>query len=357
MRTGLGAIYKIAVLLTVAVLLVSGCAPAAPAPEEEAPEIAHVGKIGGADRADQEYVWISNWSTLPLFVERVYPGLDAFARDFGVKVRAAGPTSFDLAAYIATVETECARRPAGILVVGGWDPALTEPVKKCIDAKVPVVVTDGDLPLSNRLAYVGTDWYQLGVDMAKTQLAEHERRGLTTCKVASLSPFPMENMELARQGSRDTLEGTFCELVAEEDNQSDVSIGAQRVAALFSAYPDLSGVMGFDSEAGPGIITAVEEAGKAGETIVTVNEAGVEFLNNIKEGKAQLITMENYDIMNYLGLFMLYTFHNDAIRTAGLDPWVSNWMPWSVDSGLVLVTEDNVDAVMEYMLEAAEESE
>jgi hypothetical protein len=62
--------------------------------------------------------------------------------------------------------------------------------------------------------------------------------------------------------------------------------------------------------------------------------------------------MENYDIMNYLALFLLYTWHNDAIRTAGLDPWVSNWMPKSVDSGLVLVTESNVDDVIRYMEEA-----
>ena len=31
--------------------------------------------IGDPSRADQEYVWISNASNLPLFVERVYPGL------------------------------------------------------------------------------------------------------------------------------------------------------------------------------------------------------------------------------------------------------------------------------------------
>ncbi|MGE5236969.1 MAG: hypothetical protein ACM3O7_11530, partial [Acidobacteriota bacterium] len=33
--------------------------------------------IGDASRADQEYVWISNASNLPLFVERVYPGLES----------------------------------------------------------------------------------------------------------------------------------------------------------------------------------------------------------------------------------------------------------------------------------------
>ena len=326
---------------------------AAPTEEESAPsESGRPGLVGSPDRADQEYVWISQFSTLPLFVERVYPGLEAFARDFGVDVRVAGPTTVDLATYIATVEQECARGPAGIIVVGGWDPALTEPVNKCIEQQVPVVVTDGDLFQSDRLSYVGTDWYYLGVVMAEAQIAEHAARGLDSGQVAVISPVQNENMQRSRQGIRDTLEGTGIEVVAEEDNNSDAAISAQQTAALLSAYPDLTGMIGLDSEAGPGIIAALDEAGRGGELVVTVNEAGREFLQNIQDGKAQLITMENYDIMNYLALFMLYSWHNDAIRTAGLDPWVNNWMPQSVDSGLVLVTEDTVDDVMQFMLEA-----
>ena len=315
-------------------------------------ETSHVGLVGSTERADQEYVWISQFSTLPLFVERVYPGLESFAGDFGVAVRVAGPTTVDLAAYIATVEQECARGPAGIIVVGGWDPALTEPVNKCIEMEVPVVVTDGDLFQSDRLSYAGTDWYYLGVVMAEAQIAEHKALGLETGQVAVISPIQNENMQNSRQGIRDTLAGTGIEVVAEEDNDSDASISAQRTAALLSAYPDLSGMIGLDSEAGPGIIAALDEAGRTGELVVTVNEAGREFLQNIVDGKAQLITMENYDIMNYLALFMLYTWHNDAIRTAGLDPWVNNWMPQSVDSGLVLVTADSVEDVMQNMLAA-----
>lgn len=347
--------------LVLAAVLAIGCATQQPAPaqppaaaETQAPaaETQRVGKIGGPDRSNQEYVWISQFSTLPLFVERVYPGLEAFARDFGVTVRKAGPTTVDLAAFIATVEQECARKPAGVIVVGGWDQALTEPVNKCIADKVPVVVTDGDLFQSNRLAYVGTDWYNLGVRMAEFQLAEHKARGLTTCEVAVLSPVANENMQRSKAGIRATFEGTNCKLVAEEDNNSDVNISAQQTAALLSAYPNLSGLVGLDSEAGPGIITALDEAGKSGKLVVTVNERGREFLENLKNGKAQLITMEKYDLMNYTALFLLYTWHNDAIRVAGIDPWQTNWMPRSIDSGLLLVTKDNVDQVMKYMEEA-----
>ena len=206
------------------------------------------GAIGSSERADQDYVWISNFSSLPLFVERVYPGLEAFARDFNVTVRKAGPTTEDLAAYIATVETECAAKPAGVIVVGGWDQSLQEPVNKCIENKVPVVVTDGDLPDSKRLSYVGTNWYNLGVLMANYQIAEHEARGLTSGEVAIFSPYQMQNMQEAREGIKDTLEGTGIEIVAIEDNESNVSIAAQKTAAVLAANPDLTGVFGLDSE-------------------------------------------------------------------------------------------------------------
>jgi ABC-type sugar transport system substrate-binding protein len=346
----------VAALVLVVVLLIAACTavntPAAPQEGEAGPS-----RVGSADRAEQEYVWISQYSNLPLFVERVYPALDAFALDFNVQVRKAGPTAVDLAAYIATVEQECARQPAGIIVVGGWDPALTEPVNKCIDSKVPVVVTDGDLFQSRRLAYVGTDWYNLGVRMAEAQIAEHERRGLTGGKVAVLAPVQNENMQQSRLAIRTVLEEAGIEVVAEEDNDSQADIAAQKTAALLNAYPDLTGLIGLDSEAGPGIVTALDEAGRTGELVVTVNEAGREFLNNIKEGKVQMITMEKYDVMNYLALFFLYSWHNDAIRTGGIDPWENNWMPSKIDSGLLLVTPDNVDMVMQFMEEAEQASQ
>jgi ABC-type sugar transport system substrate-binding protein len=348
--------WKIIIFLLIVALL-AACAPAAPVVEQTAAgDVTHVGLIGGSDRADQEYIWISQFSSLPLFVERVYPGLDAFAHDYGVTVRKAGPTTVDLAAYIATVEQECARKPAGIIVVGGWDPALTEPVNKCIDMKVPVIVTDGDLFQSNRLSYVGTDWYQLGVRMAEYQIAEHERRGLTAGQIAILSPIQNENMANSRRGIRDTLEGTGIEVIAEEDNDSQADLAAQRVGALLNAFPDLTGLIGLDSESGPGIIAALDEAGVSGDIIVTTNEAGREFLNNVKEGKVAMVTMEKYDVMNYLALTMLYAWHNDAIRTGGIDPWSNNWMPRTVDSGLLIVTADNVDEIMAYMEEAEKAS-
>ncbi|HEY3345401.1 MAG TPA: substrate-binding domain-containing protein [Anaerolineaceae bacterium] len=344
-------IWKVASLALILVMLMTAC-QSKPAPAASGGGTSSGGGIGGTDRAKQEYVWISNFSSLPLFVERVYPALDAFARDFNVTVRKAGPSTDDLAAYIATVETECARKPAGVIVVGGWDQSLQEPVNKCIAEKVPVVVTDGDLGNSDRLSYVGTDWYNLGVTMAKFQIAEHKRRGLTTGKVAILSPIQMENMQEARQGIKDTLKGTGIDVVAEEDNESNNTVAAQKMAAILSANHDLTGVFGLDSESPPGILAALDEAGKGGKLVVTVNEAGVDFFQNLKTGKVQLITIEKYDVMEYMALSMLYMWHNNSIQPVGLTGWQSNWMPNKIDSGLILVTKDNVDDVIKYYQDA-----
>ena len=65
--------------------------------------------IGDPSRSDQEYVWISNASNLPLFVERVYPGLEAARKALNVNVRIAGPTAVDLGAFITTVDAECTK--------------------------------------------------------------------------------------------------------------------------------------------------------------------------------------------------------------------------------------------------------
>ena len=106
-------------------------------------------------------------------------------------------------------------------------------------------------------------------------------------------------------------------------------------------------MVGFDSEAGPGIVRAVTEAGKAGKIIITSNEAGRDFLNSIKDGTVKMINMEKYETMDFFAVFYLYTFHNDIIRNLGMDHWLQNPLPAIGDSGLIFVTADNVDTILE----------
>lgn len=304
--------------------------------------------IGDASRSDQEYVWISNASNLPLFVERVYPGLEAARKALNVKVRIAGPSSVDLGAFIATVDAECTANPAGVIVVGGWDDALAAEVDKCIDKKVPTVVTDGDLPTSKRLTYIGTDWYKLGYEHGRYQCRYHKEANLQSGKIGTISFLAAGNFISARQGLRDALaaECPNVTVVADEESGTNVEQVAANTAAIIQGNPDLTGMVGFDSEAGPGIVRAVTEAGKAGQIIVTSNEAGREFLNSIKDGSVKMINMEKYETMDFFAVLYLYTFHNDIIRNLGMDHWLQNPLPAIADSGLIFITSENVDTIL-----------
>jgi ribose transport system substrate-binding protein len=304
--------------------------------------------IGDASRSNQEYVWISNASNLPLFVERVYPGLESARKALNVNVRIAGPTAVDLAAFIATVDAECTKNPAGVIVVGGWDDALASEVDKCIDKKVPTVVTDGDLPMSKRLTYLGTNWYNLGYQHGQYQCRYHADAGLKTGEIGTISFLAASNFIQARQGLRDALakECSGVTVVADEESGTNVEQVAANTAAIIQGHPNLTGMVGFDSEAGPGIVRAVTEAGKAGQIIITSNEAGRDFLNTIKDGTVKMINMEKYETMDFFAVAYLYTFHNDIIRNLNMDHWLQNPLPAIGDSGLIFVTADNVDTIL-----------
>jgi ribose transport system substrate-binding protein len=304
--------------------------------------------IGDPSRANQEYVWISNASNLPLFVERVYPGLESARKAFNVNVRIAGPTSVDLAAFITTVDAECTKNPAGVIVVGGWDDALASEVDKCIDKKVPTVVTDGDLPMSKRLTYLGTNWYNLGYQHGQYQCRYHKEAGLAAGEIGTISFLAASNFIAARQGLRDALakECPDVKVVADEESGTNVEQVAANTAAIIQGHPNLTGMVGFDSEAGPGIVRAVTESGKSGKIIVTSNEAGRDFMNSIKDGTVKMINMEKYETMDFFAVAYLYTFHNDIIRNLGMDHWLQNPLPAIGDSGLIFVTSENVDTIL-----------
>jgi ABC-type sugar transport system substrate-binding protein len=191
--------------------------------------------------------------------------MEKIANELGVRVVVAGPTDFDLPGFIAAVDQVCAQKPDGGSVVGGWDPSLTEPVKRCIEAGVPTVVDDGDLPNSGRLACIGTNWTQVGVAQAKKMMEVLPDGG----QLAMMSIINAGNMREAAAGFQAYFEangGGKYEIVANKDDGGDAQKAAQVTAALLAAYPDLKGIAGFDSESGAGIVTALREAGKAPAT-------------------------------------------------------------------------------------------
>ena len=311
-----------------------------------APALAQESEFGPKD-ATETYYWISNKANLPLFVQYDYVGMKRIAEELGVRVVVAGPTDFDLPGFIAAVDQVCAQKPSGVSVVGGWDPSLTEPVKRCLELGVPTVVDDGDLPDSGRLAYIGTNWTQVGVAQAKELMKALPDGG----QLASMSIINAGNMREAVAGFKAYIEangGGKYEIVANEDDGGDAQKAAQVTAALLAAFPDIKGIAGFDSESGAGIVTALKEAGKAaGDIKVTAMEQTPDFFKTAKEGYVQGITVQNRELFIYYAVKMLHDYNTSGLKTVGLGAKDGGRaIPDSLETGVLMVTADNVDKVL-----------
>ena len=326
--------------LVIAAVAVLSLSMAACTQEKNPDATSSSGAQATGDHSNETYYWISQNSTLPLFVANDYPGWKSAAKQLGVKEKMVGPTTIDLSGFIATIDQVCAQHPAGVSVVG-WDPSLSASVDKCIAAGVPVVTDDADLPNSKRLAFIGTNWYQIGVEQAKAMIAATKPG-----KVATLSIIAADNMTQARAGFAATLKGSGFTIVANEDDAGSAETAAAKTASLLAAYPDLVGIAGFDSESGAGIVRALTEGGKAGKIAVTAMEQTPEFFKTVKEGTVSAIIIQKRSLFTYYALRTLYDYNHNGQTIDGLTAKQASPVPANIDTGLLVANKGNIDKIL-----------
>ncbi len=293
------------------------------------------------DVSGEEYVWLAPHSNLPLFVAHDHPALRLAAKELGVRVTIAGPPTVDIPSLVAAIEQTAARRPAGMLVVG-WDPsALVTPINKTIESGIPVICVDSDVPASKRIAYVGTDWYDLGVRQGEAMI---KALGGRTGRVAMLGLIEQTIDQQAFSGFRSVVLRAGLTVMEPQHDQGN-SVEAARVAgSILQGVSDLAGIAGFDSESGPGIGLAIKEAGKTGKVIATCVDAEEQHLQLIQEGVLTAAVGQKRELFTYYGLKLLFDLRHSPLKftdddkRAGLFP-----IPQSVQTGSYTVTRENVD--------------
>jgi ribose transport system substrate-binding protein len=299
---------------------------------------------GSGTQSNEEYVWLSANANLPLFVAHDHPALRLAGETLGVKVTIAGPDSVDIRGLVEAVEQTTARKPAGMMVVG-WDPsALIPAINGAIEAGIPVVCVDADVPNSKRYAFIGTDWFDLGVRQAEAMVkALNGKKG----KVALLGLIEQTIDQQAFSGFRSvaTKAGLTClDPQGDKGNQAEA---ARVAAAVIQANPDLVGMAGFDSESGPGIGQAIKEADLAGKLVATCVDAEPQHLRLVKEGVLTAAVGQKRELFTYQGVKALFDLNHSALKftkddkAAGVVP-----IPINYNTGTYTVTKDTVDLFM-----------
>lgn len=296
---------------------------------------------GGKSYADEEYVWLSANANLPLFTKRDHPALRLGGEELGVKVTIAGPNSIDIPALVAAFEQTAARKPAGIMVVG-WDPsALVAPINNALEAGIPVICVDADVPASQRITFVGTDWYDLGVRQAQGMLAALAgRKG----EVALLGLIEQSIDQDAFEGFRSVAEPAGLTVLPPQQDKGNQVEAARVASAIIQGRPDLVGMAGFDSESGPGMGQAILEAGKAGKIIATCVDDQEQHLRMCKDGVLTVLVGQKRELFTYLGLKALFEVRHSPLKFTSNDRAAGIWpIPVNYNTGAYTVTRDNVD--------------
>lgn len=318
-----------------AVLLVSGCGEKKEADNEPAATMVE-------DVSGEVYVWACQYNSLPLFVNNDYIGMDLIEKQLGVKVKKIGPQEIDLPAFVAAIEQEIPQKPAGMMVVG-WDASLATAIDKAVDAGIPTITVDADVPTSKRIAFVGSSWYDQGVEQAKAVAPNLEgKKG----KAVIIGLPGAQNSIEASKGYTDTLSQLCPDIEVDKqiyDTQSNSQAVAETIGNLLKSDKSIVAVAGLDSSSGPGISQAIKEAGAVGEVFGTCVDAEAEQLQGVKDGTLVAACGQKRHFFTYYGVRMLYDYNHNQIaftkddKAAGISP-----IPSTVYTGFNIVTKDNI---------------
>ena len=210
---------------------------------------------GGAVRtetADQLYIEVSALGSESYFNDHKL-GMKMAGKALGVKTKYVGPATLDMIAMATAFEQAIVQRPAGIVVVG-FEPVLNPLVDKAVEAGIPVVTVDADLPGSKRIAFVGTGNVEAGQVGARKLAELLDGKG----KVALMTLIGQSNLEDRVAGYRKVLdEYRGIEIVDVVDTGGDPIKATQRAVTLLQKHTDLAGIACVEAISGTAAATAV----------------------------------------------------------------------------------------------------
>jgi ribose transport system substrate-binding protein len=188
------------------------------------------------------YAWVCVVSQIAYFIDHRI-GLELGGLTLGAETKFLGPTDYDLPGMIDDMEQLIGERVDGLLPIA-LDPSLKPVIDKAVDAGIPVVNLDADVSDSKRMAFVGTNNYQFGVEGAKLMATALNEKG----KVAIIQIVGQTNLNERAQGFKDHMADNHpgIEIVGTIDDKGDQVVAANATRAFLQANPDIDGIISVD---------------------------------------------------------------------------------------------------------------
>ena len=257
-------------------------------------------------------------------------GMKTADEQFGTDTQTVGPTEINVDEMVKQIDAAVAAKADGIITMALDAKAIGAAIDSAVDAGVPVVCIDTDAPESKRAYYAGTSNYDAGFS-AGEEMAEMTG-GKATIGIL-MGGINAANMVDRVAGFKDAIpQYPDMKIVTTEDSNADLLTGTQKAQAMMQTYPEMDAIFGTSS-------TDAQAAGKVAEEMGTVDKYCIigfddmeDTLDYIRKGVVDATTVQKPYLMGYLGVKLLV----ETIEGNGPKNQI-------LDTGVVMVTKDNVD--------------
>lgn len=219
----------------------------------------------GCQREKRRTIGVIPKATSHLFFVSIHEGVKKAASEYGVEVQWNGPQEeTDYARQIQIVDAMVAQRVDAIAISATEATALVAPVRRAIDAGIPVTVFDSGLGIDDYVTFVATDNFGAG------QMAARKLGKLVKDKgqVAHLMHKPGGQSTGDRErGFEEVLASDFpgVRIVARQYGMADRARSRAAAENILTAHPDLDGMFASAEANSIGAIQALESRGLAGK--------------------------------------------------------------------------------------------
>ncbi len=203
------------------------------------------------------------------YFDACHKGAKEAAEAVGAQLIYDGPKSPSGAEQNNFIETWIRQRVDAICVAPNQPKTIRRFVKKAKSHDIKVITWDSDAPQSGRDLFVNqVEEQALGQALIDDLAQQMDEDGKWAIAIASLDAH---NLNAWRRHAIARAKEAYPEmtLVATEITKEDENLARQKVQTLLNAYPQLEGIIAFDSNSVPGAAEAIKRAGKVGEVHLT----------------------------------------------------------------------------------------
>jgi simple sugar transport system substrate-binding protein len=202
------------------------------------------GAPGGLPTHPQwKFVFINHVTTNPFFVPTQYGIADACSL-LGCSSQWTGSQTSVASEMVNAMNTAIASKPDGIAVALVDEHAFNEPVKKALDAGIPVFSYNADAKGNGRLAYIGQDLYASGQALGR-RIVELVGEGHVVGFIATPGQL---NIQPRLDGAKDAIKASGKNIVLDEvATGPTVNEEVSRVDAYYVGHKDIKGMFAVDA--------------------------------------------------------------------------------------------------------------